>query len=397
MERLTPVDRKLFTPFSVFMLLLAAVGFGTLAFRFIYGLGFVSGINQDNPWGIWNWSKITEFALSSGSFMTVALVYIFHRTRFKAVIRPALLSSALGYSFVGFTIFFDIGRYYNIWHLMIPYCWQGNSVLFEVGWCLILYLTVLYLEFIPVGTERFSGRVALPGPLGVFNRITDFLLSLAGKVIGKVMAVVLILGIVFSCLHQSSLGGLMLIAPYKVHPAWFTPVLPLLFLLSAFAVGLPMAIFISLVAGRGLDRPIELPVLSGLSRYAQVFLGLFLALYVGNMVWRRTYVFLGDGTLQGGMFLAEALLFILPFVLLFFSKVRETEKGLFAASSLVILAIMVHRLNVMLISYTAPFTDGRYAPKLTEYLVLMGIFGLYVFLFRSAAVIFPIFPEKKKS
>jgi Ni/Fe-hydrogenase subunit HybB-like protein len=256
---------------------------------------------------------------------------------------------------------------------------------------------VLYLEFIPVGAERFSGRVALPGPLGVFNRITDFLLSLAGKIIGKVMAVVLILGIVFSCLHQSSLGGLMLIAPYKEHPAWFTPVLPLLFLLSAFAVGLPMAIFISLVAGRGLDRPIELPVLSGLSRYAQVFLGLFLAIYVGNMVWRRTYVFLGDGTLQGGMFLAEALLFILPFVLLFFSKVRETEKGLFAASSLVILAIMVHRLNVMLISYTAPFTDGRYAPKLTEYLVLMGIFGLYVFLFRSAAVIFPIFPEKKKS
>jgi hypothetical protein len=69
MERLTPVDRKLFTPFSVFMLFLAAVGFGTLAFRFIFGLGFVSAINQDNPWGIWNWSKITEFALSYYFFL----------------------------------------------------------------------------------------------------------------------------------------------------------------------------------------------------------------------------------------------------------------------------------------------------------------------------------------
>ena len=188
----------------------------------------------------------------------------------------------------------------------------------------------------------------------------------------------------------------MLIAGEKVHPIWFTPILPLLFLLSAFAVGLPMAIFISIVAGKGMGRPIELPVLTGLARYAQVFLGLFLAVYFGNIAWNNHWKFIAEGTVKGNMFALEILLFVVPFILLFFKKIRESRGGLLFASILVILSIMVHRFNVLLISYTPPF-GGTYRPVATEDLVLIGIFSLYIFLYRAATIYLPIFPEKPGS
>ena len=126
-----------------------------------------------------------------------------------------------------------------------------HSVLFEVAMCVMVYITVLYIEFIPIVVERFKNKVNLPGHLAKINNIIEFFLGLADKYLNKVMWIFIILGIVLSCLHhQSSLGTLMLIAPSKVHPLWYTPILPVLFLLSAFATGYPMVVVESILVSK---------------------------------------------------------------------------------------------------------------------------------------------------
>ena len=137
--------------------------------------------------------------------------------------------------------------------------WNTNSVLFEVAMCVMFYLNVLYIEFVPVVVEQFKGKVNLPGFLSNLNRAVEWLLQLADRILGKIMWVFIIAGVVLSCMHQSSLGSLMLVAPTKLHPLWYTPILPLLFLSSAIAVGYPMVVFEAtlVTASFGLDSEMD--------------------------------------------------------------------------------------------------------------------------------------------
>ena len=151
----------------------------------------------------------------------------------------------LGYTFVAIGVFVDIGRWYYIWHPLVM--WNGNSALFEVGICVMMYVTVLYIEFLPVVTERFIGKVNLKGTLSILNKPLEKLLKILDKGLTKTIFIFIILGVVLSTLHQSSLGTLMVIAGPKMHPLWQTPILPLLFLLSAISVGFPMVIFESIL------------------------------------------------------------------------------------------------------------------------------------------------------
>ncbi len=145
--------------------------------------------------GLWIGVDVaTGVALAAGGFTSSALVYIFNREHFHAVIRPALLTALLGYTFVGIGLMFDLGRWYNIWHPAVPFMWQGNSVLFEVGMCVMIYLTVLYIEFVPVVCERFIGRVNLPGMLGRFNDSVDMALRFADHILGRIMFLFIIAG-----------------------------------------------------------------------------------------------------------------------------------------------------------------------------------------------------------
>ena len=262
----SPVTGKKFLTSGVLILLaLMALGLVFLTIRFLFGIGKVSNLNNQFPWGIWIGIDVASgVALAAGGFTTGAIAYVFNRRQYQAVIRPALLTAMLGYTFVVLGLMVDIGRYWNIYSPMFN--WNGNSVLFEVAICVMIYLNVLYIEFIPVVIERFKGRVHLPGFLAGLNKILEKILALAEALLGKVMFVLIIAGIVLSFLHQSSLGSLMLIAPYKVHPLWYTPILPLLFLLSAIAVGYPMVTFESLLVSWSLKRRPEMEVLTPLAK-----------------------------------------------------------------------------------------------------------------------------------
>ena len=211
------------------------------------------------------------------------------------------------------------------------------------------------------------------------------------------MFLFIIAGVVLSCLHQSSLGTLMLIAPSKMHPLWYTPILPLLFLLSAFAVGFPMVIFESIIAAKSFGRRPEMEVLTPLARYMPALIGLYLAAKLGDMIVRGTYVYLLEGTFQTNAFLVELLFGVcLPFVLLLFRRVRESAGWLFFTSTLFILGVLLNRINVFVVSYTSPYIVNRYFPAIGEIFITAGMIAGLMFFYRVFVFIFPVLGAEPK-
>ena len=165
----SPVKKPFITPTIIVLIILVLNGIVWAFMRFVFGIGSITNLTNQYPWGIWIGIDVAAgVALAAGGFTTSALAHIFHKDEFHDIVRPALLTAMLGYTFVGMGVFFDLGRYYNIWHVFI--FWNGNSVLFEVGICVMAYLSVLYIEFLPIVTERFIGKVNLPGFLAAINK-----------------------------------------------------------------------------------------------------------------------------------------------------------------------------------------------------------------------------------
>jgi len=261
MSHFAPVKSvRFFTPDAIVVLAIALIGWSLGLFRMVVGLDMATNLTDQYPWGIWIAIDVaTGVALAAGGFTTAALAHIFYRGRFHGITRAALLTAMLGYTFVAIGLLFDLGRWYNVWHPMIY--WQGNSVLFEVGVCVMAYLTVLYLEFLPIVAERFRKGVSFWRPLRFLEGPAKVVILAGDKVASRLMSLLIIAGVVLSCMHQSSLGALMVIAPTKVHPLWYSPVLPLMFLASAVAVGFPMVIFEAVIAHRSFRRPQETKIL----------------------------------------------------------------------------------------------------------------------------------------
>lgn len=393
-EHAAPVDRPFFTRGVVALLVLVALAAAIALWRFIFGLSSVTNLDKSFPWGIWIAIDVaTGVALAAGGFTTAALAHIFHRHEYEAVVRPALLTAMLGYTFVGLALMVDLGRYYNIWHPAWPTMWQGNSVLFEVGMCVMAYLTVLYLEFMPIVCERFKGRVNLWGPLAVLNKPVDALLHLADRALSRIMFLLIIAGVVLSCMHQSSLGALMLIAPYKVHPLWFTPILPLLFLMSAVAVGYPMVVVESMWAARSFGRKPEMHVLTPLSRFMVLFLGLYGAAKITDVLVRDAYPYLVEGSVASLMWTVEMLVGVfVPFAMLLSARVRRSPALLFTASLLVVLGVAVNRMNVFLVAYSPPFAATQYFPSWQEIAVTLGMIAALALVYRAVVTILPVLP-----
>jgi Ni/Fe-hydrogenase subunit HybB-like protein len=334
-------------------------------------------------------------ALAAGGFTTAALAHIFGKQYYEPVTRPALLTAALGYTFVVIGLLVDIGRSWAIWKPM--FYWNPNSVLFEVAMCVAIYLNVLYIEFFPIVAEQFKGRVRLPGILSVLNGLVDGILKIGDAIIGKIMWIFIILGVVLSCMHQSSLGSLMLIAPTKIHPLWYTPILPLLFLTSAFAVGYPMVVFETTLATASFKTDSEMNVLTPLTRFTIYLLGIYLLLKLGDMVYRGTYIYLLDGTYQTNSFVVEVLFgIIVPWLMLLSSGIRKSRKGIFIAASLIIGGVILNRINVFIVAYKSPLTESGYFPAPGEILVTLGLIATLMFIYRFVVTYLPVLQGAKE-
>lgn len=389
-EKPAPVEKKFFTVGVMILILLTLNGIVFLAGRFLFGLGAVTNLDNQYPWGLWIGVDVAAgVALAAGGFTSAALGHIMHREEYHAVIRPALLTAMLGYTFVAMGVCIDIGRYYYIWHPLIM--WNGTSALFEVGMCVMIYMSVLYIEFLPIVTERFIGRVTLPGVLRALNKPLDRFLRLLDRGLSKSMFVFIIMGVVLSTLHQSSLGTLMVIAGVKMHPLWQTPILPLLFLLSAVSVGFPMVIFESLLASRSFGLKPEMAVLSRLARIVGPLLAIYLAFKIGDMFIRETFVYLNEPTLESMMFVIELVVgVIIPLRMFLSPGVRRSPLWLFVASGLVIFGVLINRINNFIVAYTPPYATERYVPSFGEISVTVGFVALLVLVYRVCVMVFPV-------
>lgn len=394
----TPIKKKFITPGVIILILIALNGLIFLVIRLLFGLGSMTNLDNQYPWGLWIAIDVaTGVALAAGGFTTAALGHVMHREFFHPIIRPALLTAMLGYTFVAFGVVVDIGRPYFVWHPLV--FWNGNSALFEVGICVMTYMTVLYIEFLPIVTERFIGRVNLPGMLSALNKPVDKLLRIMDRGLSKVMFAFVIAGVVLSCLHQSSLGTLMIIAGPKMHPLWQTPILPLLFLLSAIAVGFPMVIFESLLASRSFGLKPERKVLSKLSNYVAPILGIYLAFKIGDMVIRETFVYLTELSTASVLFIIEILFGVIVPLRMFLSRsVRNSMLGIFIASSLVVFGVVLNRINNFVTAYTPSYSLGTtYFPSIGEISVTVGFAALLVLIYRAFVMIFPVISTHQKT
>ncbi len=395
-HKAAPLNRKFWTPGVLVMLVFMIAGAFAIIARFTGGIGYVTNLSNARPWGLWVGVDVaTGVALAAGGFTTAALAHILGKHYYEPVTRPALLTAVLGYTFVVLGLLVDIGRSWAIWKPIFN--WNTNSVLFEVAMCVMIYLHVLYIEFIPIIAEQFRNRVNLPGPLTVFNGSVEMLLKTADKLLDKIMWIFVILGVVLSCMHQSSLGSLMLVAPTKLHPLWYTPILPLLFLTSAFAVGYPMVVFETTLVTSSFKLDSEMNILAPLTRITVFLLGIYMFLKLGDMLVRGTYVYLLDGTYQTNSFIVEMLFgVILPWVMLLFEKLRNSRTGIFTAASLIVAGVALNRINVFIVGYKAPLSESGYFPAPGEILVTFGLIAALMFIYRIVVTYLPVLQASKE-
>jgi len=343
--------------------------------RFTRGLGATTNLSDPFPWGIWiGFDVLCGVMMAAGGFTLTAVVYIFNLERFRPIIRPTVLTAFLGYSLVVVALMYDLGRPYRIWHPLIM--WNPHSVMFEVGWCVTLYTTVLAMEFAPIVFERLRLEKAL-------------------RIQHAIVIPLVIAGVLLSTLHQSSLGSLYLIVPEKLHPLWYTPLLPVFFFLSAICVGLAMTIFESRMTSKAFGKELELPLLVSLGRVLLVGLLVYAVLRFQDLYHRGALVDLRHPGYETDLFYVEVGLgLFLPIILLLNRRIRESADGLYLAAVLVVLGFITNRLNV---SITGMEGTARlyYIPKWTEIAVTGSIIAAGFVIFALAAKYLPIFPESK--
>lgn len=342
---------------------LMTAGFIAAVWRYTQGLGATTNLVDTFPWGIWiGFDILVGVGLAAGGFTVAAAVYIFNIERFRPILRPTILTAFLGYLLVIAGLMVDLGRPWAIWHAIIY--WNPHSVMFEVAWCVMLYTTVLALEFSPVVFEKFN----MQRPLKIIKAITIPLV---------------VVGVVLSTLHQSSLGSLFLIIPSRMHPLWYSEIIPFLFIISCVAAGLAMTIFESFLSSRAFGREIEMPLLSELARVIVVVLALYLTVRVQDLVTRGALHYAFEINYQSILFAGEIVLgVIVPMGLLLIKRIRESRAGIFYSSVFVILGFIAHRINTAITSMEN-FPGRIYVPSWQEVMITAGLvaFGFTAFGF----------------
>jgi len=349
--------------------------------RFTRGLGATTNLSDSTPWGFWiGFDVMAGVALAAGGFVLAAAVYIFRIEKLRPFLRAAVLTAFLGYVAVAVGLLFDLGLPWNIWHPMIY--WQYHSVLFEVAMCVMLYLTVLALEFAPVGLEH---KLFRQRPF--FQRIYHTLKALTIPLV--------ILGIMLSTLHQSSLGSLFVIMPHRVHPLWYSPgmLLPINFFVSAIALGFMMVTFEHFVSAWVYKHKPRKDALQTLGFAASMVLGLYLVLRLGDLFYRGVLPGAIDGSWQSFMFLFEiGISAVIPAILLGVPRLRKKKAALFSAALMVVLGMVLYRLDIAIITMKK-WPGVSYFPSMIEFMVSIGIVSAMALVFIYFVENLEVFPE----
>jgi len=369
------IGGDLIGPVTIVLALLIGIALFFLAQRFIYGLGAVTNINNGYPWGIWVvWDVVIATGFACGGYAMALMCYVLNKGEFHHLVRPALTASLFGYSLGGLSVLLDLGRYWNFWHILWPGYAQPGSVMFEVAACISCYILVLWIEFSPAFLEHFGFK------------------NLKAK-LSKVMFAFIGLGVLLPTMHQSSLGSLLVVFGYQIHPLWQTPLLPLLFLLTAVCMGFAVVILEATLAAVGFKRDIhdELPMLSKIGKIIMGIIVAYLVIRIGDLVVRGAIFTVFTSGIKSVMFLIEMAVFIYPVVVLSKPSNRKQLSKLLAAAMSMLTGAVLYRIDAFLVAYdTGP--GWHYFPSAPEMMVTIGVASIEVLAYIIFVRKFPVLP-----
>ncbi|HZX66913.1 MAG TPA: 4Fe-4S dicluster domain-containing protein [Myxococcales bacterium] len=421
-----PIQKKLWTPANLLLALLMAFGAFSFLARFALGLGGSTHLTDTYAWGLWIVFDLVWIAVAAGAFATAGIIYVFRREDLYSLGRSAVLMGLLSYSFVTVTLVADLGLPWHFWQLGVQA--PEHSAMFEVSWCVGLYVTILALEFMPVALEHFGLQKALErwktvAPAWVVVAVTLFVylmsrdLGLTGLAFAvfaflawafrpaagekPVPIMLAIAAVTLSTMHQSSLGSLFLLMPDKLDPAWWSPIMPVWFFLSSIAAGIALVILVEMWIAKAWARSIRMPQLAALGKIGFWALLVFEVVRVGDLAVRGQLgaAFAGP---KAALFTAEILLGgVLPLALLATAKLRANPKVLFWGALFACGGVVLNRTNVVIFAMTLkgpmPFAPERYVPSAFEWGVSVGLIAATIFLFGWAARNMPVLPKEARA
>jgi Ni/Fe-hydrogenase subunit HybB-like protein len=343
----------------------------------VKGFEVATNLSNAQPWGIWvGVATLCGVGLSAGGFAIAGAVYLLGMQRYRPVLRTAVIIAFLGYLSVIAGYAWELGLPWNFWHPLVM--WNRSSVLFEVIWCIVLYTTVLALEFSPALVEKLPWRPLRECYLRWHHRI--------------LIALVLI-GVLLSSLHQSYLGGLFIIFKGKMYPLWYSNYQTTLFYMSAIPAGMAMIIMALYLSVRSLNVRIDLRILDDFSRIITPILVIFTLFRFADLSKQHALGYLFLPAAETGYFWLEMALFVAaPLVLFNLRPLRRKPIGLYWASAVTVAGFMVHRINVSITSLERA-THAGYVPKWPEMAVTMMLVTAAVLAFRWAVLHLKILPQ----
>ena len=376
-EEYQKLEGRIFTKSFFILLAVVLVGFFFVGVRFVKGIGAVSNMSDGYPWGIWiTYDVATGTAIACGGYAVAILVYIRNRMQYHPLIRSAILTSMFGYGLAGFSVMVDLGRPWNIIQAIFNY--GTASVLFEVAWCVMLYTSVLLLEF-TVPLFEWLGWTRIQAALK------------------KTLIALTVLSVIFSTMHQSALGSLFLLMPTKLHPLWYTPYIFIFFFISAIVAGICMVVVESslshrIFASQVKDHPVDVDKLTiGLGRAGALVMFAYFFLKLQGVIDGHAWGYLATG--YGAWFLVEILGFVLLPSLLFAYGSRNGKVRIVRVAGVIgVLGIVLNRANVSMIAlnWNQPI---RYVPSWMEIWVSVTLVTLGVLAFRWVVNRMPILRE----
>jgi Ni/Fe-hydrogenase subunit HybB-like protein len=371
---------KWLTPFNIISIPIMIAGLILIAYRFVNGIGSVSNVTQEVPWGLWKgFNVVTGVAFAGGAYVVTFMVYILNMKKYHSIVRITVLNGFMAYLFYAGALVLDLGRPWNIINPIIGNSFGTSSVLFLVAWHFLLYMVAVLIEFSPAIAEWLGARNA--------RKI------LSGMTIGAV-----IFGITLSTLHQSGLGALFLMAKEKIHPLWYSGFIPVLFLVSSIFAGLSMVIFEGSVSQRVFsaemtDKKLKTKngIVHGLSRICAGALFAYLFLQVIVFLHGKHWDLIN--TPMGYWFLLEIIGFVFVPMMLFFYSFRQNNILLIKiASILTMIGVIMNRLNVSIIGYRWDATN-HYFPSWMEFVVTLTVIFAQIWILRWVITRLPVHRE----
>lgn len=364
--------KGLLTPWTIIAAIIIAVSFVVGAIRLVKGLGSITNLSDTAPWGLWiGFDILTGVGLAAGGFIMTTTVYIFGKEKFRPIVRMSILTAFLGYLIFIWGLLMELGRPWYIWHAIIY--WNIHSPLFEVAWCVMLYTTVLFLEFTQVIFDKFG-----------LKKLTH--------IFHKISVPLVIAGALLSTLHQSTLGTLFAVVPGKMHPLWYSPIIPVIFFASCVAGGLAMVVTEAYLSKRFFKHSIPMDLIRPVSRAMMYALGIYAILRLADLATQGSLGYMFANAPETPYFWIEnILLIIIPLVILNLKSLKHTTIGIGLAGASAVFGFIMHRINVVTTAFQR--VNGGYFPSWQEYLITICFVTMGFIIIGLIVRYLPIFPE----